>query len=446
MINVVWWWPVAWLRIGDNSITNPRLLRLYELQIDGITRNAVFGFLVGSASLAAAHLTDYVVSYGNARVVGGDDDATAVLLDLCERAELMERITVDGTAMWKIPDDPEFIHMRTREEIEWERQRKSDNANPELVIPVRLRDGDGCRYCGQVVNWKARKGRLRGTYDHRRPGQAATVDTMVVSCQGCNASRSDDPLADERHKLLSAPTRPYYSAHTRDWIANHEWARSNGYSIDTRRGRTLPPGTVPDDRQAEVDRNQAAHAAATPDAGSQPAPTTTTTAPQPAAPHPAADPQPVGERAPVPPPRPADPHPVGGRDQAGPTPRPAAPPDAGERDHAADRHPAGERAPTPPAAPTASRENATVTLPLQPGSGPATSRGHAPTPPPPPAPTPDLLYPADPAEARSTGSGKSGSGRDGSGRVGSQTRTRASGPGTVSPRRRSRRRSSRSRT
>lgn len=449
-------------------MTHPMFLRLFELpDVDAAHRMAAFGFVSACATLSAAHLSDYVVSYGVAATVA--HEATPLLLDICVRAGLMVEVDVDGTRMWRIPDDPEFLHMRTREEIEWERQRKADNANPELVIPVRLRDGDACRYCGQVVNWKARKGRLRGTYDHRRPGQAATVDTMVVACQGCNASRSNDPTADQRHPLLPAPTRPYFSDSTRDWITQHEWARANGYSIDTRRGRTLPPGTVPDDRRQTVTEHQAAHtAAAAP--GSQPGPAPAT--PQPAGERgPRADPPPVGERAPRPPTRPADPQPAGGRDQADttsststtpptaphPAPgHPANPQPAGARDTEADRQPAGERPPTTPS-------------PADPQPAGGRDEHPAPTTPqrtrlqredahtqhrPPPAPTRDLLKPADPAEGQSPTSGKSGSGRDGSGRFGSQTRVSASGAGRPSPsssssparRRGRRRRSSRSRS
>ena len=40
-----------------------------------------------------------------------------------------------------------------------------------IIVPVRWRDGDACRYCGKVVNWADRKGGKGGTYDHRMPGQ-----------------------------------------------------------------------------------------------------------------------------------------------------------------------------------------------------------------------------------------------------------------------------------
>ncbi|MGW0043458.1 hypothetical protein [Rhodococcus sp. NPDC003348] len=361
---------MPWLRTGDTAATHPRYLALFELEdVDAMTRIAAFGFVSLCATLAAQHTSDYLVTYGVAASVG--HGAEPLLLDICVRAGLMEEVTVGGIRQWKITDDPEFLHMRSREEIEWERQRKTDNSNHELIVPVRLRDGDACRYCGQVVDWTARKGRLRGTYDHRNPGKAATVETMVVACQGCNAGRSNDPTADRRYPPLPAPSKPYFSPKTRDWIAQHDWARANGYTITTRRGRAIPRGTVPDDRKAIVEQYRAA-------AGTQP------TDPTPAATQP-----PAGERAPQRP----DTQPGNAHHNTHSDPTTSR----GTRTTAATQQPAGERA-------TAATE--------QP------ARERAPKYTPPPAQTPDLPDTADPAEAQSPASGSAGPGRDGSGRVG----------------------------
>ncbi|APE10778.1 hypothetical protein BO226_17550 [Rhodococcus sp. 2G] len=333
-------------------------------------RIAAFGFVSLCATLSAAHTSDYLVSFGVACQVG--HGAERELIDICVRAGLMEEVEVDGTRMWKIVDDPEFLHMRTRDEIEWERQRKADNSRPDLVIPIRLRDGDACRYCGRVVKFEpgARKGGFVGTYDHRVPKQAATVDTLVVACTACNAGRKDDPLADDRYPLLPPPSKPYYSAHTRKWIAEHPWAKANGFSITSRRGKTLPPGTVPDDRKPVVEHTQRPgsqpdNANQRPDTQSDNAPTST-------------------------------------------------------------RHPGGQRTPTNTQRTGSQPENATTRPDIHSDNAnpqrPTSQADNANTKQPaPPAQTPDLLNPADPAEHQPPTSGKSGSGRDGSGRVGDQT-------------------------
>lgn len=354
---------MAWLRTGDNAATNPRLLRVYE---DPEASTALvleaFGFLVLCASLAAAHTTDYVVSYGTAVLVAREEAPR--MLDVCVRAGLLTEETRDGERVWVIIDDPDFLHMRSREEIEWEKQRKRDNSNPELIIPVRLRDGDACRYCGCVVNWRDRKGVRGATYDHRVPKQGATVDTMVVACFGCNSSRKDDPVADLRVPLLPAPERPYFSSYTRDWIDKHDWAKANGYSITSRRGRTIPVGTVPDDRKAVVAAHQR------PDTQSGNAPTTAT---QP----------PAGDRAH----RTTEQRPDS---TSGNAPTTATQQPTGERAASATRPPAGDRAPK------------------------NTPR---------PAPARNLPEQADPADEHYPASGSAGTGRDGSGRDGTGPRS-----------------------
>lgn len=420
---------MPWLRIGDTFTTSPHYLRLYELSdVDTLTRKASIAFLVECASMAAQHMSDYIVRYGTAVRVG--EDMAGLLLEVCVRAGLMEEVEIDGERVWKIIDDPEFIHMRTREEVEWERQRKSDNSNPELIVPVRLRDGDACRYCGQVVNWRARKGRHRGTYDHREPGKSATVATLVVACQGCNASRDRDPLADQRHPLLPAPRDPYYSPHTREWITEHDWAKANGYSITSRRGRTIPPGTVPDDRQQVVTTTQAS--AATTPAADEPDPANQAGPDQSATPAPGRDtaatqratPAPSGDTAATTSARPthqvdtaAPATPAAGRD----TDTSARP---GRRPDTAATTPA-RPAPADTAAPARTDTQSVIAANR---ATPAPSRDTAH--PARPAPTPDLANRPDPADRQSPGSGNpgSGTGRDGSARFGSQVRASAPDP------------------
>lgn len=257
---------MPWLRTGDTAANHPIVLApLEHHDVDERLVNEVFGFVSRCALQSTAHLTDYVVNRGTALAIGGFQRADA-LLQVAIFAGYMTEVQVDledgqGTrTAYKIIDDPEFIHMRTREEIEWERQRKSDNSNPALIIPVRLRDGDACRYCGMVVNFRARRGRLAGTYDHREPGREATVDTYVVACGACNAGRSNDPAADKAYPLLPAPRKPYHSPETVEWIQNNEWAISNGYRAPKPPAKTIRPGQhsgngTPGQRHAQSNGN-----------------------------------------------------------------------------------------------------------------------------------------------------------------------------------------------
>lgn len=210
---------MSWVRAGDNSATHPVVMAVYDLADgDPGAVNEVFGFFMRLALQAASHSTDYVIDVGTAWMIGGSK--TEWLLEIATKAGYL--VPQRGkTRTWKLIDDPDFVHMRTRAEVEWEAQRKADNANTSLTVPVRLRDGDACRYCASIVKWTARRGKLAATYDHREAGHAATVATLVVCCTGCNAGRRDDPDADERYPLRDAPAEPFYSDSTAQWLGKH---------------------------------------------------------------------------------------------------------------------------------------------------------------------------------------------------------------------------------
>lgn len=217
---------MSWLRTGDNAATNPIVLRVRSL-VRASKRVApeqefatceVFGFVSLCATLSAGHGTDYVVSYGTACTVS--PARVDRLLGLAVKAGYMTKGRQTGAdPEWVIIDDPKFLHMRTTAELAWEAQRKADSGNRLMVARVRLRDGDGCRYCGVVVIWAGdRKSGRNGTYDHREPGKPATLDTYVVACGNCNIERSNKPDADERVPLLPVPERPFYSEGSRRFI------------------------------------------------------------------------------------------------------------------------------------------------------------------------------------------------------------------------------------
>jgi hypothetical protein len=126
-------------------------------------------------------------------------------------------------------------------------------------MAVKERDGDGCRYCGIVVYWRGdRRSKKAGTYDHRIPGQAATVDTSVVACAECNGTRGGYQRhgmtleqIDEHVPLLPAPTEPYYSEFTADQLTKHfgrpfvATKARPGTQPDTARPATPPQPVAP---------------------------------------------------------------------------------------------------------------------------------------------------------------------------------------------------------
>jgi len=215
---------VSWLKAGDNAATHPIVMRVAGF-VRSVTRkvlerdvavNEVFGFAMRCALQSAGHTTDYVIDEGTVFMLGGS--RTERLLELARKAGYLKPTRKAGQRAWMLVDDPDFIHIRLAAEIAWERQQRADAANPQLIVPVRLRDGDECRYCAKIVNWRDRRGGRGGTYDHREPGSAGE---LVVACRGCNSGRRDRTDAEERYPLRPAPEHPFYSQATAEFLTEH---------------------------------------------------------------------------------------------------------------------------------------------------------------------------------------------------------------------------------
>lgn len=225
---------MAWAKVGDNAATYPPLMKVAYLGEDDRSLNEVAGFLFRAAFQSAGHTTDYIIGYGTAQMIGGVNYRQ--LIETSERAGLLVPWeSDDGEPAWKLIEDPQFIHLRLKEEIEWEKQQANDSKNVKLTSAVRHRDGDACRYCSNVVYFSARSGGRRGTYDHRGPtGEPGTIETLVVACGSCNSGRKDYEDRDTRYPLLPPPPKPYYSKSTAAWLAKY------GYTVKA--SEKLRPG------------------------------------------------------------------------------------------------------------------------------------------------------------------------------------------------------------
>ncbi|EYR64668.1 hypothetical protein N866_07105 [Actinotalea ferrariae CF5-4] len=212
---------MAWIKVSDTAAMYPALLAVAEHDdADERSVDEVFGWWCRLAILSAQHWTDYVVTFAVVLQVSGTRARADRLIGMAQFAGLLSPVDLEGRRAVKLLDDPEFVHLKTAEEKAWEDQRKADNGNPAITVLVRHRDGDACRYCGKVVRFTARRGKLAGTYDHRPPGQPADAERSVVACSECNARRGNAPLevADATLPLLPAPEHPYYHRTTRKWL------------------------------------------------------------------------------------------------------------------------------------------------------------------------------------------------------------------------------------
>lgn len=249
---------MPWTRSGDNAATYPALMQLQGIKgADERTLNEVFGFVWRCSCQSAAHLTDYVVDAGTAYMLGGS--RTDELIKLCERAGVFTPRTIKGIRSWVLLQDPEFIHIQLAEEVRWGRQQRNDTRDPKIRVPVLRRDGDNCRWCGILVQWRGKKTNHTATLDHQVPGTAGTPETMVVACLGCNSGRgANTQLWDDNNTRRPAPTTPRYGKTTAEYLTNHGYPTTpNVLSDGTSPALAAGADTAPSVRPATPRRDDA---------------------------------------------------------------------------------------------------------------------------------------------------------------------------------------------
>lgn len=236
---------MPWQKSSDTAATHPKFMQIRAISgCDARTTNEVVGFLWRCSVLSAQHKTDYLVDLGTAEMVGGP--RTPALVRVAKRAGLLSDVRIEGLRGYRLTDDEEIWHIRSRRELEWESQRKRDNSDPGLKVPVVLRDGDQCRWCGVLTQMRGRTSARTFTLDHLEPGQAGTVDTMVVACLRCNTSRQDNPRWDDDHQLRPAPGAPLYGKWSADYLTNNGYpTQQNVYDDGERPAPATASGTAP---------------------------------------------------------------------------------------------------------------------------------------------------------------------------------------------------------
>ena len=214
---------MPWLKVSDTAAQHRIVWR--ALEIPGASMQSMwslFGQVLALAVEAAAFKTDYVVERGSIlKFTGSPDAADKFIADAMFCGYLTDQVPLeDGRIAYKLVDDEDLFHMRLREEIDWENRRRNDTRNGALIVPIRARDGDACRWCGNVVYWGNQKGGRGATYDHLNPGvPAETPEDMVVACRSCNSSRKDN--AGWAVDLLPAPKTPYFSTKSAAWLTEN---------------------------------------------------------------------------------------------------------------------------------------------------------------------------------------------------------------------------------
>ena len=214
---------MPWLKVSDTAAQHRIVWR--ALEIPGASMQSMwslFGQVLALAVEAAAFKTNYVVERGSIlKFTGTPEAAERFIAEATFCGYLTGEVPLDdGRIAYKLVEDEDLFHMRLREEIDWENRRRNDTRKTSLIVPIRARDGDACRWCGHVVWWGDRKGGRGATYDHLNPGvPAETPEDMVVACRSCNSSRKDN--AGWAVDLLPAPSAPYFSARSAAWLTEN---------------------------------------------------------------------------------------------------------------------------------------------------------------------------------------------------------------------------------
>ena len=259
-----------WFRGGDTLTTHPLMIRLLEVcDGDHLLKNEAKGVLVDLVSISAAHATDYLVGYGAvAQVAPGREKI--VIENLCNAGLLFREESPEGRPMLRIVDDPTLFHIRLKEEMELDRRRAKDKRNPELLIAVRVRDGDQCRWCGKTVDWRDRRSARSATYDSLNGHKESTPETLVVACHACNSKRGAGEVLELRDP--PTPEEVYYTATTIEFINNNQYAQDSGIHVVSRKERQAQRAT----QETRTPARQASvkHESRESQATSAPAPTT----------------------------------------------------------------------------------------------------------------------------------------------------------------------------
>ena len=245
---------MPWLKVSDTAAQHRIVWR--ALEIPGASMQSMwslFGQVLALAVEAAAFKTNYVVERGSIlKFTGTPEAAEKFIADAMFCGYLTDQVPLDdGRIAYKLVEDEDLFHMRLREEIDWENRRRNDTRKTSLIVPIRARDGDACRWCGHVVWWGDRKGGRGATYDHLNPGvPAETPDDMVVACRSCNSSRKDN--AGWAVDLLPAPSAPYFSARSAAWLTENGVPTKASAPSDKPVGRSV----VATSQVSEFSRNQ----------------------------------------------------------------------------------------------------------------------------------------------------------------------------------------------
>ena len=177
---------MAWFKVDDKLHSHPKRHRA------GLR---AMGLWVIAGSWCGDQLTDgYVPAYMLASFGAKPADAQALV-----SAELW--VEMDDGWLFRDWDDYQPTRDDVHDERDYRRRSSDLHRDKELVLAIRERDADRCRYCGVLVDFKARRGPSRGTYSHIDAHGPNTLANVVVACGSCSSSKGRKSLEEWGKKL-----------------------------------------------------------------------------------------------------------------------------------------------------------------------------------------------------------------------------------------------------
>ena len=173
---------MAWARFDDRFHGNPKDLGGWHTCPEAI------GLFVMCVTYCSQHETDGIVPDWFLSTLEGSKAKRNRLASALLNAGMFS----EHETGYVINDYLEYNPSRDELTAEraWRKRKRELHNDPELVAAVRTRDGNRCRYCGSLVNWKDRRGKSGGTYDHVVPRGPNSLGNVVVACRSCNSQKN----------------------------------------------------------------------------------------------------------------------------------------------------------------------------------------------------------------------------------------------------------------
>ncbi len=172
---------VAWARFDDNYTDHPKVVQAGPMAELLDMRAIIY---------CARYETDGFISARALTRIGQQ-----IAKPAARAARLVEvgRWT-KGEGGWWVNDYLAYNPSKAQKTTEREasRTRQEVYRTRGFADQVKARDGDVCRYCGDGVNWKDRRGSHGAVFEHVHPvtqGGETTIDNIVIACRGCNTKK-----------------------------------------------------------------------------------------------------------------------------------------------------------------------------------------------------------------------------------------------------------------